>query len=49
MEEKIMKATDYVARHSGSGNQKDILNDAANIFADNYEEYMVIWSALQAY
>lgn len=46
--EKIQKATDYVAKHSGSADPKGILNDAANIFADSYEEYQMIWDALQS-
>lgn len=46
MEEKITKATIYVERLIGSGNIKEIMNDAANFFADSEEEYMAIWNAL---
>ena len=41
--EKIQKAAEYVAVHR---NDEDPINDAANIFADSYEEYMTIWHAL---
>ena len=46
MKEKITAAADYVAKFSGTMSAEEIRNDAANIFADNYEEYMTIWSAL---
>ena len=47
MEEKIRKAKDYVAKLEGIVNAEQLRNDAANIFADNYEEYMTIWDSLQ--
>lgn len=52
MEEKIKKAKEYVAivgRNANAEQHMFIRNDAANIFADSYEEYMVIWNALRAY
>lgn len=45
--EKIQKARKYVELHAGSDDAKRIQNDAANIFADSYEEYLAIWDALQ--
>ena len=50
MEEKIQKAKDYVAIVGRNANEEVhmcIRNDAANIFADSYEEYMTIWTALK--
>ena len=44
--DKIQKATEYVEKLEGIVSQEQLLNDAANIFADNYEEYMDIWQAL---
>lgn len=42
--EKIAKATAYVAAHSSDYDPK---NDAANIYADSYEEYLAIWNAFE--
>lgn len=50
MEEKIQKAREYVAivgRNANPEVHMYIRNDAANIFADNYEEYMAIYEALR--
>lgn len=30
------------------GNTEEAKNDAANIYSSNYEEYMEIWSAIEA-
>ena len=45
--EKIQKARDYVAKLEGIVTAEQLENDAANIFADNYDEYMTIWCALK--
>ena len=45
--EKIQNAKEYVAKLEGIQEVRSLQNDAANIFADNYEEYMAIWDALQ--
>lgn len=45
--EKIQKAIDYVAKREGTHDAKELRNDAANIYADNYEDYLVIWEALE--
>ena len=45
--EKIQKANAYVLRLDGIVCAEQLRNDAANIFADSYEEYMAIWDALQ--
>lgn len=50
MEEKIRKAKEYVAIVGRNANAEALMfirNDAANIFADNYEEYMAIYEALR--
>lgn len=44
IESKVAQAIDYVSRNS---NADDPINDASNIFADNYEEYMQIFVALE--
>ncbi len=44
LESKIAKAIDYVNRNS---NADDPINDASNIFADSYDEYMQIFVALE--
>lgn len=44
--EKIQKATEYVARLEGIQEGTTLRNDAANIFADSFEEYCAIWDAL---
>ena len=45
--EKIQKAKSYVKKLEGIVSAEQLRNDAANIFADNYEEYMTIWDALR--
>ena len=45
--EKINAAKAYVAKLEGIQEARSLQNDAANIFADSYEEYMAIWCALQ--
>lgn len=50
MEEKIRKAKEYVAFVGYIANEEQhvsIRNDAANIYADSYEEYMAIYEALR--
>lgn len=46
MEEKISAAREYV--HRWYDEDKDAINDAANLWAENYGEYMDIWDALSA-
>ena len=47
IKEKIQKAHAYVSSHNdGVENLTMLRNDAANIFADSYEEYEAIWAAL---
>lgn len=45
--EKIQKAKEYVAKLEGIVCAEQLRNDAANIFADNYDEYMTIWCELK--
>lgn len=45
--EKIQKATEYVAKLEGIQEGTTLRNDAANIYADSYEEYIAIWDALR--
>ncbi len=45
--EKIQKAMAYVKNWEGTADERQLRNDAANIFADSYEDYMSIWNALQ--
>jgi hypothetical protein len=45
--EKIEAAKAHVAKLEGIQEANDLQNDAANFFADSYEEYMAIWCALQ--
>ena len=47
IEEKIKAAERYIVASLGKADRKTLRNDAANIFAENYEEYMTIWSALE--
>lgn len=50
IEEKIQKAKEYVAilgRNADAEVHMCIRNDAANIFADSYEDYMTIYEALR--
>lgn len=45
--EKIQKAKAYVMKLEGIVCAEQLRNDAANIFADSYEDYQAIWDALQ--
>lgn len=45
--EKIQKARAYVAKLEGIQDAKSLRNDAANIYADTFEEYCTIWDALR--
>ena len=47
IEEKIQQAKELVAKLNGIKDATTIRNDAANIFAESFEEYMTIWDALQ--
>ena len=40
----IELAIAYVIAH---GNAEEVKNDAANIYASNYEEYLEIWEAVK--
>ena len=40
----IELAVTYVVNH---GNTEEVKNDAANIYASNYEEYLKIWEAVK--
>ena len=44
--EKIQKAKEYVAKLDGIVSAEQLRNDAANIFADSYDDYQKIWIAL---
>lgn len=46
MENKIKDAISYYLRNRHRGDDASIKNDAANIFADNYEEYLILWGHL---
>ncbi len=45
--EKIQKAKAYVKKLEGIVSAEQLRNDAANIFADSYEDYMAIYEALR--
>ena len=50
MENKLKNALAYVkarAEKESNGKIDNIRNDAANIFADSYEEYLTIWDFLE--
>lgn len=48
MESKIKSAIAYIRNHIGHGtDDAEIKNDAANIFAASYDEYMIIWEAIK--
>lgn len=47
IEEKIQQAKNLVVKLEGIKDAKTIRNDAANIFAESFDEYMTIWDALQ--
>lgn len=46
IDEKIQKAQAYVKKLEGTKDAKELRNDAANIFADSYDDYQRIWIAL---
>lgn len=45
--DKIQKAKELVAKLEGIKDPVTNRNDAANIFAESFDEYMTIWDALQ--
>ena len=45
--DKIQSAKDLVAKLEGIKDPVTNRNDAANIFAESFDEYMIIWDALQ--
>ncbi len=47
IEEKIQNAKELVAKLEGIKDPTTNRNDAANIYAESFEEYMTIWDALQ--
>ena len=48
MESKINAAMAYVRDHIGLGAYETVIkNDAANIYAASYDEYLQIWEALR--
>lgn len=46
MQEKIAAAIRYYEQYRDHGTSKEIKNDAANIYAASYDEYLTIWEAL---
>ena len=47
MAKKIEDAIRYYEQHRGCGDPKEVKNDAANIYADSYEEYLTLWDHLE--
>ena len=47
MAKKIEEAIRYYEKHKECGAPKEIKNDAANIFAGSYEEYLILWDRLE--
>jgi len=47
IKEKIQQAKELVAKLEGIKDPTTNRNDAANIFAESFDEYMTIWDALQ--
>ena len=47
MEEKISAAIDYAVDNWYADGETMAKNDAANIYASTYEEYVAIWAALR--
>ena len=44
MQDKIAMATKYAADHICNGQDaKEACNDAANIYASSFDEYLAIW------
>lgn len=46
-ERKINMIELAIAYVVANGNTEEVKNDAANIYASNYEEYMEIWNAIK--
>lgn len=46
MKAKINNAIQYVQQNRNCGDLQEVKNDAANIFADSFEEYNEIWRHL---
>ena len=46
MEKKINNAISYFLKYRHYGDSKAVMNDAANYFADSYEEYLTLWDHL---
>lgn len=49
MEKKIKNAISYYLKYRHYGDSTSVKNDAANIFADSYEEYLILWEHLNKY
>lgn len=47
MNDRINKAREYVAAAPAGCDVDERKNDAANIFADSYEQYNQIWDSLR--
>lgn len=47
MEKKINNAIRYYLMYRHYGNPTSVKNDAANYFADSYEEYLILWDHLK--
>lgn len=49
MDKKIKNAISYYLKHRHYGDDTRIKNDAANYFADSYEEYLILWDQLKKF
>lgn len=49
MEKKIHNAISIFMQWRHSMDDKAAKNDAANYFADSYEEYLILWNHLDEY
>ena len=49
MEQKINNAISYYLKFRHYGDCNRIKNDAANYFADSYEEYLILWDHLKKF
>lgn len=47
MGEKIMAAVKYAETNRDRDGLRMAKNDAANIYSSDFEEYMIIWDALE--
>lgn len=47
MDRKIKNATSYYFKYRLFGDHNSVKNDAANYFADSYEEYLILWDHLR--